>query len=155
MLNNGTATAESGKINLYDIETAMGKSGIIKSVTKSYIDQKDSSYNASKSTVETCNDKLWLLACSEIWNNGYKENAYGYAGASEGEQYKFYKDINATYSSSNSKIIKYDTSNSIKSCWLRSPAYNGSGIFCILYSSGICNYNSGYSSYGVAPGFAI
>ena len=155
ILNSGTETAESGKINLYDIETAMGKSGIIKSGTKSYIDQKDSSYNASKSTVETCNDKLWLLACSEIWNNGYKENAYGYAGASEGEQYKFYKDINATYSSSNSKIIKYDTSNSIKSCWLRSPAYNGSGIFCILYSSGICNYNSGYSSYGVAPGFAI
>ena len=155
VLNNGTATAESGKINLYDIETAMGKSGIIKSVTKSYIDQKDSSYNASKSTVETCNDKLWLLACSEIWNNGYQENAYGYAGASEGEQYKFYKDINATYSSSNSKIIKYDTSNSIKSCWLRSPSYNGSNGFCYLNLNGYCSYYYGSYSCGVAPGFAI
>ncbi len=155
VLNNGTATAESGKINLYDIETAMGKSGIIKSVTKSYIDQKDSSYNASKSTVETCNDKLWLLACSEIWNNGYQENAYGYAGASEGEQYKFYKDINATYSSSNSKIIKYDTSNSIKSCWLRSPYCTYSGDFCYLSNGGYCYSNGGNYSYGVAPGFAI
>ena len=132
VLNNGTATAESGKINLYDIETAMGKSGIIKSVTKSYIDQKDSSYNASKSTVETCNDKLWLLACSEIWNNGYQENAYGYAATSEGEQYKFYKDINATYNSSNAKISKYNTSNSTRTCWLRSPNYGDSNYFCYL-----------------------
>ncbi len=155
VLNNGTATAESGKINLYDIETAMGKSGIIKSVTKSYIDQKDSSYNASKSTVETCNDKLWLLACSEIWNNGYQENAYGYAATSEGEQYKFYKDINATYNSSNAKISKYNTSNSTRTCWLRSPGSGSSNYFCYLNGSGGCGGNGGYTSCGVAPGFAI
>ena len=41
ILNNGTATAGSGKINLYDIEKAMRQSGIIKSVSKSYIDQKE------------------------------------------------------------------------------------------------------------------
>lgn len=155
VLNNGTATAESGKINLYDIEKAMRKSGIIKSVTKSYINQKDSSYNASKSTVETCNDKLWLLACSEIWNNGYQENAYGYAATSEGEQYKFYKDINATYNSGKTTIIKYDTSNSKKTCWLRSPYYDNSSSFCYLNSGGTCSNYDGCISCGVAPGFAI
>ena len=133
----------------------MGKSGIIKSVTKSYIDQKGSSYNVSKATLETCNDKLWLMACSEIWNNGYQENAYGLAGTSEGEQYKFYKDIIATYNSSKSAIIKYDTNKSSEWCWLRSPYYSYSYGFCILSSGGYCNYNHAYSSGGVAPGFAI
>ena len=155
VLNNETATAESGKINLYDIETAMGKSGIIKSVTKSYIDQKGSSYNVSEATLETCNDKLWLMACSEIWNNGYQENAYGYAGTSEGEQYKFYKDINATYNSNKSAIIKYDTNNSSVSCWLRSPNCGTSDGFCDLNGGGTCNRYSANNSYGVAPGFAI
>ena len=133
----------------------MGKSGIIKSVTKSYIDQKGSSYNVSEATLETCNDKLWLMACSEIWNNGYQENAYGYAGTSEGEQYKFYKDINATYNSSKSAIIKYDTNNSSVSCWLRSPYYYDSGYFCYLNNGGYCGIGNANNSYGVAPGFAI
>ena len=164
ILNSGTETAESGKINLYDIETAMGKSGIIKSVTKSYIDQKDSSYNASKSTVETCNDKIWLLSCSEVWSDGAQytngswvttEGCYGKAGTREGSQYKYYASIEGlTYAKGNSKLVKYDTYNPSVWWWLRSPYSNGSNFFCGVYQ-GSSDYDYAKNYGAVAPGFAI
>ena len=148
--NLNSTTAVDGMTNLSNIETAIG-SNIIKSVTKSYI----KTYN-NASSVTTCNDKLWLLACSEIWSKGYQENAYGYAIASEGAQYKYYADINATYNSGNSKLYKmYQGSTFASSWWLRSPNYNYSDGFCTMYSNGSCNYDGVDNTYGVAPGFAI
>ena len=148
--NLNSTTAVDGMTNLSNIETAIG-SNIIKSVTKSYI----KTYN-NASSVTTCNDKLWLLACSEIWSKGCQENAYGYAIASEGAQYKYYADINATYNSGNSKLYKmYQGSTFASSWWLRSPNYNYSDGFCTMYSNGSCNYDGVDNTYGVAPGFAI
>ncbi len=148
--NLNSTTAVDGKINLSNIEGVIG-SNIIKSVTKSYI----KTYN-NASSVTTCNDKLWLLACSEIWSKGYQENAYGYAIASEGDQYKYYADINATWNSSNSKLYKmYQGSTSSSSWWLRSPTYNFSYIICTVYSGGYCLNGIADKTNGVAPGFAI
>lgn len=100
----------------------------IKEVNKDYI----KTYNDSDS-VETSNDKLWLLSCSEVWDNGYA-NGYGYASAKEGEQYKYYNSINATYNSNNTKLIKnsYDW-------YLRSPHYNSSITFCFIHANGACH----------------
>ena len=156
ILNTSTATAGSGKINLYDIETAMGNSGIIKSVTKSYIDQKGTSYGAS-STVETCNDKLWLLSCSEIWSDGYQEGAFGCAATSEGSQYKYYASIEGlTYNTGKDKLTKYAAGSSSSSIWwLRSPSSDYYNCFCCVGSSGEAGNVIARNSYGVAPGFAI
>ena len=126
--NLNSTTAVDGKINLSNIEGVIG-SNIIKSVTKSYIKTC-----SDANSVTTCNDKLWLLACSEIWNNGYNgTGTYGCAVASEGNQYKYYADINATYNSGNSKLYKmYQGSTSSKYWWLRSPGYDFSDTFCYV-----------------------
>ena len=124
--NLNSTIAVDGKINLSNIESVIG-SNIIKSVTKSYI--KTSS---DANSITTCNDKLWLLACSEIWKGGYNgDGTYGYAVASEGNQYKYYADINATWNSDNSKLYKmYQGSISSSYWWLRSPMYDDRFSFC-------------------------
>ena len=147
-----STTAVDGMTNLSNLEKdiAIG-SNIIKSVKKNYI----KTYNNAGS-VTTCNDKLWLLACSEIWNNGYGDKTYGYAVASEGNQYKYYADINATYNIGNAKLSKmYQGSTSSSYWWLRSPTYYISGYFCYVYSGGYCGIYIADGTNGVAPGFAI
>ena len=122
----------------------------IKQVNKQYI----KTYNNAGS-VTTSNDKLWLLSCSEIWNNGYQSGAYGYAVTKEGEQYKYYRVINANATSKASALIK----NPQLGWWLRSTSYRTSTKFSCVAADG-----SGYDSdavrsssskIGVAPGFAI
>lgn len=100
----------------------------IKEVRKDYIE----TYN-DPASVTISNDKLWLLSCSEVWDNGY-EDGYGYASAKEGRQYKYYNTINAMYNSNNAKLIKnsYDW-------YLRSPHYNSSITFCFIHASGSCH----------------
>ena len=149
--NLNSTTAVDGMINLSNIESVIGND-IIKSVMKNYI----KTYNNAGS-ITTCNDKLWLLACSEIWNNGYNgTGTYGYAVASEGNQYKYYADINATYNSGNSKLYKmYQGSTSSSYWWLRSPDYYKSYTFCNVHSYGSCYYINAFDANGVAPGFAI
>ena len=149
--NLNSTTAVDGMKNLSNIESVIG-SNIIKSVTKSYI----KTYNNAGS-VTTCNDKLWLLACSEIWNNGDNgDGTYGGAKASEGDQYKYYADINATYTSSNPKLYKmHQGSTSSSGWWLRSPIDIVSTSFCYVDNNGSCNAFTAITTYGVAPGFAI
>ena len=149
--NLNSTSAVSGMVNLSDIESVIG-SNIIKSVTKSYI----KTYNDANSVTQ-CNDKLWLLACSEVANSGYKDGAYAYAITSEGSQYKYYADSNIVWNSSNTNSVKCNVGDTSGSWWwLRSPHYYSSDIFCYVYSSG--NLNGNYyanGSGGVAPGFAI
>ncbi len=123
----------------------------IKEVTKEYITTYDT---GAKST---CSDKLWLLSCGEIWNNGYNGgNTRGYANATEGSQYKYYKTNleNAAYNSGTNITKKPNANNSVW-WWLRSPSYYGSGIFCGVGIGGDCNYANANYSRGVAPGFSI
>ena len=149
--NLNSETAVDGMINLSDIEAVIG-SNIIKSVTKSYI---QTYYNAN--SVTTCNDKLWLLACSEIWSDGSPTGGFGYATTSEGSQYKYYASIKGlTYSTGNNNLIKYAAGSSSSGYWwLRSPFCNNSSNFCLVGSSGFASGSSASTSVGVAPGFAI
>ena len=122
----------------------------IKKVKKDYIP----TYNVA-STQQT-EDYLWLLSCGEIWNNGYNSGATrGYAIATEGKQYKYYKMNlgSASYSSSNNITPKTSARTSL--WWLRSPSYHDSHYFCRVNSDGYCDYSNAWISYGVAPGFAI
>ena len=123
----------------------------IKKVKKDYIPK----YNLA-STQQT-EDYLWLLSCGEIWDNGYNNGiTRGWAIATEGKQYKYYKiNLGSTKYSSSNNITKKPSASNSNWWWLRSPVYYSSGYFCDVNSSGYCNGDIASSSYGVAPGFSI
>ena len=149
--NLNSTSAVDGMVNLSNIESVIG-SNIIKSVTKSYI----KTYNDANSVTQ-CNDKLWLLACSEVANSGYKDGAYACAITSEGSQYKYYADSNIVWNSSNTNLVKCNAGSTSGSLWwLRSPGCNYSSNFCYVNSGGNLgnDYRADFSG-GVAPGFAI
>ncbi len=117
----------------------------IKEVDKQYI----KTYNNAGS-VTTSQDKLWLLSCSEIWNNASdSRSAYGSAIAKEGEQYKYYEDINANCNNINSNLVKLNGN-----WWLRSPFYY-SGVYCCVDKNGKCYQASAWDKGGVVLGFAV
>lgn len=120
----------------------------IKKVKKDYIEI----YNDA-STVRDVSDYLWLLSCSEIWNNG-RDNAngtYGYAIAKEGDQYKYYLDINADADSNTDALTKGEIS-----WWLRSPFRNFGDGFCFVDRNGLAScISADNTSVGVTPGFSI
>ena len=149
--NLNSTSAVDGMVNLSDIESVIG-SNIIKSVTKSYI----KTYNDANSVTQ-CNDKLWLLACSEVANSGYKDGAYAYAITSEGSQYKYYADSNIVWNSSNTNSVKCNVGGTSGSWWwLRSPRYNSSNYFCFVDGSGSLYYSDNAGNpHSEAPGFAI
>ena len=125
----------------------------IKKVKKEYIP----TYNTAPTTMPTTDDYIWLLSCGEIWDNGYNNGiTRGYAIATEGKQYKYYKiNLGSTkYSISNNITKKPSTSNSTW-WWLRSPYFDDSLYFCYVYSYGTCDTGTASGSYGVAPGFSI
>ncbi len=126
---------------------------------KNYIKAVNKQYLAdySSSTESTSSDKLWLLSCGEIWDNGYNEgNTRGYSRSTEGSQYKYYKSTlgRTAYNTSTNITKKPNASNSYY-WWLRSPDSNFSCNFCTVRSSGYCNSFNANNTYGVAPGFSI
>ena len=129
----------------------------IKAVNKEYI----TTYNTGAKS--TCSDKLWLLSCGEIWDNGYGEDknpkingTRGYAVTTEGKQYKYYKmKLGSTKFDSSNDITKKPSASNSKWWWLRSPFYGYSDYFCIVYSGGSCNNANASTSSGLAPGFSI
>ena len=123
----------------------------IKSVNKEYI----TTYNTGEKS--TCSDKLWLLSCGEIWDNGDKGgNTRGYAAATEGSQYKYYKiNLGSTAFNTFTNITKKPNASNLDYWWLRSPFCNSSYDFCYVDIYGYCNNSSANYTYGVAPGFSI
>ena len=123
----------------------------IKAVNKEYI----TTYNTGAKS--TCSDKLWLLSCGEIWVNGYNGgNTRGYAMATEGSQYKYYKTNLGSKSYDNyTNVTKKPNTSSPYLWWLRSPYYNYGGAFCMVVSGGYCYNSNAIANYGVAPGFSI
>ena len=123
----------------------------IKEVTKEYI----TTYNTGAKS--TCSDKLWLLSCGEIWNNGYNGgNTRGYAMATEGSQYKYYKiNLGSTAFNTFTNITEKPNASNLDYWWLRSPFCNSSYDFCYVDIYGYCNNSSANYTYGVAPGFSI
>ena len=125
----------------------------IKKVKKEYIP----TYDTAPTTMPTTDDYIWLLSCGEIWDNGYNNGiTRGYAIATEGKQYKYYKiNLGSTKYSSSNNITKKPSASNSNWWWLRSPSYSNSRHFCYVYSNGLCTTDSPSSSYGVAPGFSI
>jgi hypothetical protein len=145
------AAAQSGAIG--GLGANLNNKSYIKQVKKKYI----GTYN-NASSVTTCNDYLWLLAASEVVNNGYNgSGTYGYAITSEGPQYKYYQGVTDAWNSSSAGRQKRPSaSGSTVGWWLRSPGYNFSSSFCGVDSSGYTIGNSYASGTGgVVPGFSI
>ena len=135
-----------------------GAENVIVTVKKDYM----ASYDATAVATTPSEDKLWLLACSEIWSDGY-QSGYGYAKLKVGEQYQYYK---IATKDSNNETIAYNLSNdylkknrlgntSASNWWLRSPDCFSDGNFCYVNSSGSAYANSASIDTGVSFGFSI
>lgn len=102
--------------------------------------QKKSSAGNQSSSIQTTNDKLFLLSEIEIFGS----TTYSFAG--EGKQYDYYK-------AGNSKVK--NLSGSADAWWERSPYSSNSTFFCIVYSNGNANADIASTSNGVAFGFCF
>lgn len=128
--------------------TNLSNKTYIKKVKKDYIEI----YNDA-SSVKQVSDYLWLLSCSEIWNNGRDDinHTYGYAITKEGEQYKYYLDINADADSNTNALTKNEMG-----WWLRSPFREFMDGFCFVSKDGLSScVAADTTTIGVAPGFSI
>ena len=128
---------------------------------KNYIKEVNKQYLKIWNTADesTCSDKLWLLSCGEIWDNGTfdDDKSRGYSRSTEGNQYKYYKtNLGSTaYNSSTNVTKKYNTSRA-GYWWLRSiPFDTNYSRFCAVTDGGDCNsYNADFS-FLITPGFSI
>lgn len=102
--------------------------------------QKKSSAGNRSSSIQTTNDKLFLLSEIEIFGS----TTYSFAG--EGTQYAYYQ-------AGNSKVK--NRNGSADNWWERSPYSSDSSSFCIVYSTGIANALYASNSRGVAFGFCF
>lgn len=102
--------------------------------------QKKSSAGNQSSSIQTTNDKLFLLSEIEIFGS----TTYSFAG--EGKQYDYYK-------AGNSKVK--NLSGSADSWWERSPYSSNSTCFCIVNSDGSADWYNASNSIGVAFGFCF
>ncbi len=100
----------------------------IKKVKKDYIP------TFTVASTQQTDDYLWLLSCGEIWNNGYNGGATrGYAIATEGKQYKYYKIILGSTSFRTSTSVLRKPNNSNPDAWfLRSPGIQNGEKFCFV-----------------------
>ena len=102
--------------------------------------QKKSSAGNQSSSIQTTNDKLFLLSEIEIFGS----TTYSFAG--EGKQYDYYK-------AGNSKVK--NLSGSACNWWERSPRSSNSAHFCYVNSDGSAGWNNASGSDGVAFGFCF
>lgn len=102
--------------------------------------KKLTSAGNQSSSIQTTNDKLFLLSEIEIFGS----TTYSFAG--EGTQYDYYQ-------AGNSKVK--NRSGSAYYWWERSPRSSNSTSFCHVYSNGNANANSANASYGVAFAFCF
>lgn len=102
--------------------------------------QKKSSAGNQSSSIQTTNDKLFLLSEIEIFGS----TTYSFAG--EGKQYAYYQAGNSKVKNLSGRAYYW---------WERSPFSNDSAYFCLVYSGGYVSANSASTSYGVAFGFCF
>ena len=102
--------------------------------------QKKSSAGNQSSSIQTTNDKLFLLSEIEIFGS----TTYSFVG--EGTQYAYYQ-------AGNSKVK--NRSGSANTWWERSPRSSNSTHFCRVTSNGNANADSASTSFGVAFGFCF
>ena len=102
--------------------------------------QKKTSAGNQSSSIQTTNDKLFLLSEIEIFGRA----TYSFAG--EGKQYAYYQ-------AGNSKVK--NLSGSAYTWWERSPCSSESDLFCRVSSNGSADAGAASNSYGVAFGFCF
>lgn len=102
--------------------------------------QKKASAGSQISSIQTTNDKLFLLSEIEIFGS----TTYSFAG--EGTQYAYYQ-------AGNSKVK--NRSGSAGYWWERSPFSSISTSFCFVSSDGGTNASVASNSFGVAFGFCF
>ena len=102
--------------------------------------QKKTSAGNQSSSIQTTNDKLFLLSEIEIFGR----TPYSFAG--EGTQYAYYQ-------AGNSKVK--NLSGSAYHWWERSPISSNSSFFCYVYSNGTVGAVGARTSRGVAFGFCF
>ena len=102
--------------------------------------QKKTSAGNQSSSIQTTNDKLFLLPEIEIFGS----TTYSFAG--EGTQYAYYQ-------AGNSKVK--DRNRSASSWWERSPRSSDSTHFCNVLSNGTATARNASTSIGVAFGFCF
>ena len=102
--------------------------------------QKKTSAGNQSSSIQTTNDKLFLLSEIEIFGR----TIYSFAG--EGKQYAYYQAGNSKVKNRNG-IAHY--------WWGRSPGSSNSVYFCYVNSNGNAHANDASSLYGVAFGFCF
>ena len=102
--------------------------------------------SSSQSAVTATTDYMFLLGEPEVFGSTTYANSYE---ANYQEQYTY-------YASGNSKIkYRHDSTGSAVRWWERSPVANSSNHFCDVSGSGGAYTDTAYSSYGVAPAFAV
>ena len=102
--------------------------------------QKKTSAGNQSSSIQTTNDKLFLLSEIEIFGR----TTYSFAG--EGTQYAYYQ-------AGNSKVK--NRSGSAHTWWERSPRFSSAASFCYVTRGGNANTNVASGSFGVAFGFCF
>ena len=102
--------------------------------------QKKTSAGNKSSSIQTTNDKLFLLSEIEIFGS----TTYSFAG--EGTQYEYYQVGNST--------VK-NRSGSAYTWWERSPNSSNSARFCIVLSDGAANAGNAIISSGVPFAFCF
>lgn len=102
--------------------------------------QKKTSAGNQSSSIQTTNDKLFLLSEIEIFGS----TTCSYAG--EGTQYAYYQAGNSKVKNRNGVAYRW---------WERSPRSSYSTHFCSVYSNGSASANAASDSYGVAFGFCF
>ena len=102
--------------------------------------QKKTSAGSQSSSIQTTNDKLFLLSEIEIFGS----TTYSFAG--EGKQYAYYQ-------AGNSKVK--NRSGSADDWWERSPYSSTSTRFCAVTSNSDAYWRAASNSIGVAFGFCF
>lgn len=91
-------------------------------------------------------DYLPLLAEFEIFGTRSYANS---AEQNYQQQYQYYKN-------GNSKVkYRHSSTSSTALWWERSPCYDNSTYFCIVYTNGNADDSGAWNSYGLAPAFRV
>ena len=160
------ASGMRGALNADTTLARLTNNAYIKTVDKKYLATNNSSEQS------TSQDKLWLLACSEVFPyRGTNAPKYGFAQDAESEvdasyngQYKWYKD-NVTADTGNTNAVKHQSTYGENTnygnvslgsgWWLRSPTYSNPRGFCSILISGGVYGNDVAGNGDVSPGFCI
>ena len=97
-------------------------------------------YDGANELLETeC--KFWIKSEKETFGRNI------YSAPGEGHWYEYYRQEDVPWGKKRNGSAEYTM--------LRSPRYNGSNGFCLVYTNGTASYDAARYSIGVAPAFSF